>query len=74
MSLALTAPTDTSILNILPATVVEVGEDSPGQRMVALNAGTTRLLARVTQRSAQALALAPGKAVFAQVKGIAIVN
>ena len=74
VSLALTAPTDTSILNILPATVMEVGDDSPGQRMVALNVGTTRLLARVTQRSAQALALAPGKAVFAQVKGIAIVN
>ncbi|MBT9440676.1 MAG: TOBE domain-containing protein, partial [Acidovorax sp.] len=44
------------------------------QMMVALDAGTTRLLARVTQRSAQALALAPGQPVFAQVKGIAIVN
>jgi molybdate transport system ATP-binding protein len=74
VSLALTAPCDTSILNVLPATVVALGEDSPGQMMVALDAGTTRLLARVTQRSAQALALAPGQPVFAQVKGIAIVN
>ena len=74
MSLALAAPSGTSILNVLPATVVALAEDSPGQLMVALDAGPTRLLARVTQRSAQALALAPGRAVFAQVKGIAIVN
>jgi molybdate transport system ATP-binding protein len=74
VSLALAAPEDSSILNILPATVVALAEDSPGQCMVALDAGATRLLARVTQRSAQALALAPGSGVFAQIKGIAIVN
>lgn len=74
VSLALTAPEATSILNILPATVVQVVDDSPGQCMVALDIGGTRLLARVTQRSANTLALAPGKPVFAQVKGIAIVN
>jgi molybdate transport system ATP-binding protein len=74
VSLALTAPSDTSILNVVPATVASLAEDSPGQLMVALDAGPTRLLARVTQRSAQALGLAPGRAVFAQVKGIAIVN
>ncbi|MNV54386.1 putative osmoprotectant uptake system ATP-binding protein YehX [compost metagenome] len=74
VSLALTAPCDSSILNVLPATVVELSEDSPGQLMVALDAGATRLLARVTQRSAQALGLVPGKPVFAQVKGIAVVN
>ena len=70
----LPAPSDTSILNVLPATVVALGEDSPGQTMVVLDAGSTRLLARVTQRSAQALALASGQPVFAQIKGIAIVN
>ena len=74
VSLALTVPSDTSILNIVPAVVVALKEDSPGQLMVALDAGSTRLLARVTQRSAQALALGPGKEVFAQIKGIAIVN
>jgi molybdate transport system ATP-binding protein len=74
VSLALAAPADTSILNIVPATVAALSPDSPGQWMVALDAGPTRLLARVTQRSAQALGLAPGSQVFAQVKGIAIVN
>ena len=74
VSLALTPPQDSSILNIVPATVAEMREDSPGQWMVALLAGDTRLLARVTQRSAQALQLRPGLPVFAQIKGIAIVN
>lgn len=74
VSLALSAAPDSSILNILPATVVALREDSPGQLMVALDAGPTRLLARVTQRSAQALGLAPGQPVFAQVKGVALVN
>ena len=74
VSLARAPASDTSILNILPATVAALAEDSPGQMMVALDAGPTRFLARVTQRSAQALALVPGQAVFAQVKGIAVVN
>lgn len=74
VSLALTPPQDSSILNIVPATVAEMREDSPGQWMVALLAGNTRLLARVTQRSAHALQLKPGLPVFAQIKGIAIVN
>ena len=74
VSLALERPADTSILNVLPATVAELADDSPGQRMVGLDLGSVRLLARVTQRSAQTLGLAPGMAVFAQVKGVAIVN
>ena len=74
VSLALSPPQDSSILNIVPATVAEMREDSPGQWMVALQAGPTRLLARVTQRSVHALQLRPGLHVFAQIKGIAIVN
>ena len=74
VSLALTPPQDSSILNIVPATVAEMREDSPGQWMVALQAGPTRLLARVTQRSVHTLQLGPGLHVFAQIKGIAIVN
>ncbi|RZJ62312.1 MAG: molybdenum ABC transporter ATP-binding protein [Acidovorax sp.] len=74
VSIALTPPAGTSILNILPATVAHVAHDSPGQLMVALDAGPTRLLARVTERSAQALGLVAGKPVYAQIKGVAIVN
>jgi molybdate transport system ATP-binding protein len=84
VSLTLSRQADTSILNVLPATVTELREDSPGYVMVALDVdGTgllaldevgTRLLARVTQKSVAALQLAPGKAVFAQVKGVALLD
>jgi molybdate transport system ATP-binding protein len=74
VSLTLAAPVGTSILNVLPATVAAVTEDSPGQCMVALELGELRVLARITQRSAQALGVAPGKALFVQIKGVAVVN
>jgi molybdate transport system ATP-binding protein len=61
-------------LNIVPATVTGLREDSPGQWMVALDAGGTRLLARITQRSVQALGIAPGRELFAQVKGVALLD
>ena len=74
VSLTLENQQSTSILNILPVTVADLSDDSPGQVMVGLDAGGTRLLARITRKSADALALAPGKAVYAQVKGVAVVG
>lgn len=74
VSITLEAQRDTSILNILPATVAGIEDDSPGQRMVALDVGGVRILARVTQRSAQALTLAQGQQVFAQIKGVAVLG
>lgn len=74
VSLTLEHQHGTSILNILPVTVVETREDSPGQWMVALDAGGARLLARITQRSALALGVEPGRALFAQVKGVALLD
>lgn len=64
----------TSILNVISATVTDIREDGPGLTMVGLDAGGTRLLARVTSRSARMLALRIGKMVFAQVKGGAILD
>lgn len=74
VSLTLSEQTGTSILNRIRATVMALSPDSPGQTMVALDAGGVTLLARVTQRSARLLDLAPGKAVFAQIKGVAILG
>ena len=74
VSLTLAPQVGTSILNILPARVVALSDDSPGQVMVALDAGGTALLARITKKSVDALALRPGCAVHAQVKGVAIVG
>jgi molybdate transport system ATP-binding protein len=74
VSLTLNRQTGTSILNILDASVTALSPDSPGQVMVALDAGGCPLLARVTTRSANALGLAPGLALYAQIKGVAILG
>jgi molybdate transport system ATP-binding protein len=72
VSLTLSRHVDSSILNILPVTVLALADDTPGHVMVRLDAGGSALLARVTRRSAEALALRPGLAVHAQIKGAAI--
>ena len=74
VSLALERRSDSSIVNILPARVIDLRDDAVGQVMVALALGDSRLLCRVTRKSADALELHPGKAVYAQVKGVAIVD
>lgn len=78
VSLSLQAPQLSSVLNVLRATVVDVVEDSPGQVLVGLQLGTgakpVRLLSRISQLSARRLGIAPGQAVFAQVKGVAMVR
>jgi molybdate transport system ATP-binding protein len=70
------------VLNILAATVADITPDGPGQVLVGLTVAAanrdmptdTRLLSRISQASAHRLALAPGVAVFAQIKGVAIVR
>ncbi|MBC7609664.1 MAG: molybdenum ABC transporter ATP-binding protein [Polaromonas sp.] len=83
VSLTLHRQEGTSVLNIFAVTVTGISADSPGQVMVSLYAGAepggpgasgNQLLARVTQKSADALQLAPGKAVYAQVKGVAVLG
>ena len=74
VSLSLEKRSDSSIINILPAQVVELRDDAPGQVMVALALGESRLLCRVTRKSAHVLGLQPGKDIYAQVKGVAIVD
>ena len=74
VSLTLSEQTGTSILNRIRVTVMALSPDSPGQTMVALDAGGVTLLARVTLRSARLLDLSPGKAVVAQIKGVAILG
>ncbi|RBA24597.1 molybdenum ABC transporter ATP-binding protein [Herminiimonas fonticola] len=74
VSLSLTPQRDTSILNIVAATVTELSADAAGQVMVGLDANGTRLLARITSKSCVAMDLVPGKALYAQIKGIAILK
>ena len=72
VSLALAMPQQTSILNLLPARVIELADDAPGQVLVRLALDDTVLLARVTRKSAQLLGLQPGTPVVAQVKSVAV--
>ncbi len=73
VSLTLDRQDGTSILNIFPATVTAMADEDDAQSLVRLDVGGTALLARVTRKSAHALALQPGQRVFAQVKAVALV-
>ena len=74
VSLTLEAQTGTSILNILLASVSDVSGEGESQAMIGLDVGGTRFLSRVTRKSVSLLGLVPGKPVYAQIKGVAIVE
>lgn len=75
VSLALERPTHSSILNLIPAVVIDAADShNPAQVLVRLDAGGVRLLARITRRSWNSLALAPGRPVWAQVKAAALLG
>ena len=77
VSLSLAEQAGSSIANQIPAVVEAIADDThPSQVLVRLRTqgGTSALLARVTRRSAQALALAPGLAVWAMVKSVALLD
>jgi molybdate transport system ATP-binding protein len=74
VSLALNAHADSSILNILPAQVMDTCEVSPSQLLVRLKLldGQT-LLSRITRKSAASLGLHEGMRLYAQMKAVALV-
>jgi molybdate transport system ATP-binding protein len=74
ISLTLARSTGTSILNHLPARIVELSAHGRGRMLVKLDVGGALLLARITQKSAAQLDLQPGKSVFAQIKGAALLT
>jgi molybdate transport system ATP-binding protein len=84
VSISLSAAQDSSILNIVPARVLQRVDDGQGavlvqlalaERPQSLNQAldhTPRVLARLTRRSAENLQVHPGQAVWAQIKGAAL--
>ena len=73
VSLVLLPPSETSILNCVGATVVDLAPtDTPGHVLVRLDAGGEPLLARITRRSAERLQIRPGLALHAQIKAVAL--
>lgn len=74
VSLALVPPRETSILNLLPATVSGLVPGGPGRAVVSLAVGRSTLLSRITEKSVALLGLVPGKSVFVQIKGVAVLR
>ena len=74
VSIALEAPTATSILNVLPATITGIADDHGGQSVIQMRIGTQPLLAHITRKSALLLDLQIGMPVYAQIKGTSILN
>jgi molybdate transport system ATP-binding protein len=72
VSLALDPPGPTSILNVLPVTVLEMAAHGRGRMIVKLDLGGQPLLARITQKSQANLDLRPGMRVYAQIKSVAL--
>ena len=79
VSFTRTAATDTTILNCLPARIISVdGHANEAQVNIVAALGAhgdgARIAARITRKSLDALALAPGTPVFAQIKSVALVK
>ena len=69
---AIAKPEGLSALNVLPAQVLAVEDAGATTVLVRLACGGAEIAARLTRRSAGTLALAPGRAVWAVVKTVAI--
>ncbi|WP_019342032.1 molybdenum ABC transporter ATP-binding protein [Stutzerimonas stutzeri] len=75
VSLTLERAEGTSISNLLPVRVEEVvSADTPAHVLVRLSAQGTPLLARITRRSADQLGVTEGKALWAQIKTVALLG
>jgi len=74
VSLTLERQSGTSILNIIPVTVDAINLDGEAQVTVRMTASGVPLLASITRKSAEELCLEPGKALFAQIKSIALLT
>lgn len=75
VSLAVDEPGQSSIQNVLPAIVDAVGPDEhPGLLLVRVAVGESRLVARLTRRSAEQLGIVVGRPVYAQVKSVALME
>ena len=74
VSITLTEPSATSILNVLPAIINEFTEGQNGQALIQLQVGQGLLLAHITRKSLLLLDLQIGMPVFVQIKGTSILN
>jgi molybdate transport system ATP-binding protein len=75
VSVARAALTGTSIGNQMPGRIETIAEDEhPALALVRVRVGASPVVARLTRRSADALQLRPGMAVWVQVKTVALME
>jgi molybdate transport system ATP-binding protein len=72
VSICLTRPKDTSILNVFSVTIDTMEQTGAAHCMLRLQLGSQHLLARLTRKSAHTLNLKPGDTVYAQIKSAAL--
>lgn len=72
VSITLEHQSNTSILNIFAATIDKIVEEGKARMTVRLMLGSVPLLAHITSKSALHLDLEVGKAVYVQVKSVAL--
>jgi molybdate transport system ATP-binding protein len=72
VSISLERQLNTSVLNQLPVTVIELGNENSGQQLVSMSTGSHQLLARITSRSVGRLKLIVGTKCFANFKAVAL--
>ncbi len=74
VSITLEPSMASSILNVLAATITDITDDNQGRSIIRLQIGNQTLLAHITHKSAVLLKLQLGMKVYAQIKGISILN
>lgn len=75
VSLAHTEHADHSIQNAMPGVVDSIADDThPALALVRVQVGASVLIARLTKRSAAALAIAPGQPIWVQIKSVALME
>ncbi len=74
VSICLQAPLETSILNIIKATITEIEASDSPRLLLRLQIGEQFLLARLTRKSIDTLQLRTGDTVYAQVKSVALLT
>lgn len=74
VSICLERPQQSSILNILPAVIVEISTSSDsGSRVIKLDIAGMHILSKISDYSVQQLGFHTGQAVFAQIKSASLV-
>jgi molybdate transport system ATP-binding protein len=74
VGIGLTAPQDSSLLNVLKATIERIEPQDSMRVLLALRVGEQKLFAQISQRSLRQLAISEGMQVFALIKVVALIG